>query len=154
MHAVPACYRTGSGDLNLKADPFPSALIYQSIPTLESVGRHCAEILPISSSVSDLLNTYVSSRLSSADSSTTAEELYYEELMGLISYKKAFENTSTSVAASQMRNALTALADTCKDPHEKEVSLPLWAARGPCMLTPPSFSILRWTTSSRSSGDT
>lgn len=41
----------------------------------------------------------------------------------LTDIEKAFENTSTSVAASQMRNALTALADTCKDPHEKEVSL-------------------------------
>jgi hypothetical protein len=34
---------------------------------------------------------------------------------------QAFENTSTSVAASQMRNALTALADTCTDPNQKEV---------------------------------
>ena len=33
---------------------------------------------------------------------------------------KAFENTSTSVAAGQMRNALTALADTCKDEETKE----------------------------------
>ena len=32
---------------------------------------------------------------------------------------KAFENTSTSVAAGQMRNALNALADTCKDPEDK-----------------------------------
>ncbi|CAF9913056.1 MAG: UTP-glucose-1-phosphate uridylyltransferase [Heterodermia speciosa] len=31
----------------------------------------------------------------------------------------AFENTSTSVAAGQMRNALNALADTCQDPEEK-----------------------------------
>ena len=33
---------------------------------------------------------------------------------------KAFENTSTSVAAGQMRNALNALVDTCKDEEEKE----------------------------------
>ncbi|KAI4145206.1 MAG: hypothetical protein L6R39_003903 [Caloplaca ligustica] len=33
---------------------------------------------------------------------------------------QAFENTSTSVAASQMRNALNALTDTVKDPQEKE----------------------------------
>ncbi|EOD48457.1 putative utp-glucose-1-phosphate uridylyltransferase protein [Neofusicoccum parvum] len=32
----------------------------------------------------------------------------------------AFENTSTSVAASQMRNALNQLADTVKDPAEKQ----------------------------------
>lgn len=42
---------------------------------------------------------------------------------------KAFENTSTSVAASQMRNSLNALADTVKDPAEKQVrpSLPLYS---------------------------
>jgi UTP--glucose-1-phosphate uridylyltransferase len=34
---------------------------------------------------------------------------------------EAFENTSTSVAASQMRNALNQLADTVKDPEEKKV---------------------------------
>ena len=34
---------------------------------------------------------------------------------------QAFENTSTSVAASQMRNALTSLADTVKDPEVKKV---------------------------------
>jgi len=32
----------------------------------------------------------------------------------------AFENTSTNVAASQMRNALNNLADTVKDPQEKK----------------------------------
>ena len=36
-------------------------------------------------------------------------------------HRQAFENTSTSVAASQMRNALNALADTVKDPNEKKV---------------------------------
>jgi UTP--glucose-1-phosphate uridylyltransferase len=39
---------------------------------------------------------------------------------------KAFENASTNVAAAQMRNALTELAETVKDPDEKKViqSLP------------------------------
>jgi len=36
----------------------------------------------------------------------------------------AFENTSTNVAASQMRNALNQLADTVKDTKEKQVWLP------------------------------
>jgi hypothetical protein len=40
---------------------------------------------------------------------------------------KAFENTSTSVAASQMRNALNNLADTVEDPAEKKV----------CVFEPP-----------------
>ena len=43
------------------------------------------------------------------------------ELAKLISHDQAFENTSTSVAASQMRNALNNLADTVQDPQEKKV---------------------------------
>lgn len=39
----------------------------------------------------------------------------------LTSNHQAFENTSTSVAASQMRNALNSLADTVSDPEEKKV---------------------------------
>jgi UTP--glucose-1-phosphate uridylyltransferase len=38
----------------------------------------------------------------------------------LTSPRKAFEHASTNVAASQMRNALNALADTVKDPNEKK----------------------------------
>ncbi|POS71796.1 UTP-glucose-1-phosphate uridylyltransferase [Diaporthe helianthi] len=34
----------------------------------------------------------------------------------------AFENTSTNIAAAQMRNALTSLSETVKDPEEKKVS--------------------------------
>lgn len=36
---------------------------------------------------------------------------------------QAFENTSTNVAAAQMRNALTNLTETIEDPKEKKVSL-------------------------------
>jgi hypothetical protein len=43
----------------------------------------------------------------------------------LTSMTKAFENTSTSVAASQMRNVLNNLADTVADPEEKKVYLNL-----------------------------
>lgn len=39
-----------------------------------------------------------------------------------IDANQAFENTQTSVAASQMRNALNSLADTVKDAGEKQVS--------------------------------
>lgn len=35
---------------------------------------------------------------------------------------KAFDNTATSVAASQMRNALNKLSDTVEDPATKKVS--------------------------------
>jgi UTP--glucose-1-phosphate uridylyltransferase len=39
----------------------------------------------------------------------------------LTNVQKAFENTSTSVAASQMRNALNNLADTVTDVEEKKL---------------------------------
>lgn len=49
---------------------------------------------------------------------------------------QAFENTSTSVAASQMRNALNGLSDTVKDPAEKQVSaLQFYAQVRKCALT-------------------
>lgn len=41
-------------------------------------------------------------------------------LTSMASRKQAFENTSTSVAAGQMRNALNNLADSCTDPEEKK----------------------------------
>lgn len=47
-----------------------------------------------------------------------------QTLADLISLEQAFENTSTNVAASQMRNALNKLVDTVKDPKEKQVTLP------------------------------
>lgn len=37
---------------------------------------------------------------------------------------QAFENTSTNVAAAQMRNALTNLAETVEDPNDKKVCTP------------------------------
>jgi len=39
-----------------------------------------------------------------------------------LTHDQAFENTSTNVAASQMRNALNKLADTVTNPEEKKVS--------------------------------
>ena len=48
---------------------------------------------------------------------------------------QAFENTSTNVAASQMRNALNKLADTVTDPAEKKVS------RNP--FAPPPIPVFR-----------
>jgi hypothetical protein len=128
MHAVPACRRPGSGDLHLEIDHFPTTLKYRPIPTIESVGPHCAEVPFNKSSLADLLKSHGTAESSSSGSISTAEVLFCEELMELTNHEKAFENTSTSVAASQMRNALTALADTCKDPHQKEVSLLYGAA--------------------------
>lgn len=45
------------------------------------------------------------------------------ELIGMDDDQQ-FENTSTSVAASQMRNSLNSLADTVTDPAEKKVISP------------------------------
>lgn len=115
MHAVPASRRPGSGDLRLQLDPFPEAFKFQPIPNPQSVARHYTEAFPTPSSPSDPLFLHDRASTSSAGSSTRTVEL--------TGCEKAFENTSTSVAASQMRNALTALADTCKDPHQREVSL-------------------------------
>ncbi|KAG4220423.1 hypothetical protein PC116_g31098, partial [Phytophthora cactorum] len=39
----------------------------------------------------------------------------------LLTNGKAFENASTNVAAAQMRNALTELAETVKDPEQKKL---------------------------------
>ena len=76
------------------------------------------------------------------------------ELPKLTGVSQAFENTSTSIAAAQMRNALTGLSESCKDPKEKKVrqtGSPELAAKLTRVL---SSSRRRWTTSSLSSGDT
>lgn len=39
---------------------------------------------------------------------------------------QAFDNTATSVAASQMRNALNRLAETVQDPATKKVFLEIY----------------------------
>jgi hypothetical protein len=126
MHAVPASRRRGSGNLHLELEPFPAALKYQSIPAWEIVVQDHAEELATTPS-QDITVPKIPARhparMASAFASSSSEDTSDEELMMLTNIEKAFENTSTSVAASQMRNALTALADTCKDPHQKEVSL-------------------------------
>lgn len=68
---------------------------------------------------------------------------------------QAFENTSTSVAASQMRNALNNLCDSVEDPKEKQVSIiQEQEIKYTCLTLFCSDSRLRWTTSSLSSADT
>lgn len=44
------------------------------------------------------------------------------EYMANGTFLQAFENTSTNVAAAQMRNSLTNLAETVKDPEQKKAS--------------------------------
>ncbi|KAL8888796.1 MAG: hypothetical protein Q9205_001750 [Flavoplaca limonia] len=57
---------------------------------------------------------------SSAMSNGDADGAFQQKHHGKSQSHMAFENTSTSVAAGQMRNALNALTDTVKDPQEKE----------------------------------
>jgi UTP--glucose-1-phosphate uridylyltransferase len=57
-------------------------------------------------------------------SPSSSDEPNLKSIAMLMNAEKAFENTSTSVAASQMRNALNNLADTCEDAEQKKVCLP------------------------------
>lgn len=126
IHAVPASRKRGSGNLHLEVDPFPEALKFQSIRSREAIVQDRAEALATTSFPSPEIPARHPARIASAVANSLSEDTSdEEELMMLTNLEKAFENTSTSVAASQMRNALTALADTCKDPHQKEVSLRL-----------------------------
>ncbi|CEI64182.1 unnamed protein product [Fusarium venenatum] len=52
----------------------------------------------------------------------TGDEQGNERRHGKTRSHMAFENTSTNVAAAQMRNALTNLAETVKDPEQKKAS--------------------------------
>jgi hypothetical protein len=64
---------------------------------------------------------------------------------------QAFENTSTNVAAAQMRNALTNLAETVEDPDQKKVRFRLvlhGISDHALTCLRPSCLKLRWTTSS------
>jgi hypothetical protein len=65
-------------------------------------------------SASDLDAQFKSAKFTSLESPLKVRRLTNES-------QKAFENTSTSVAASQMRNALNNLADTVADPEEKKL---------------------------------
>ena len=124
IHAVPVSRRPGSGDLHLEIDPFPSNLIFKPLPGQELLDLDVAEesITPPRPPLRPPPPPPKLTTMPSAHSTASiAKPGGLEECAKLISEDKAFENTSTSVAASQMRNALTALADTCKDPEEREV---------------------------------
>lgn len=83
-----------------------------------------------------------------------SEQSETSNVLTKVSSNQAFENTSTSVAASQMRNALNNLCDSVEDPSEKKVSNTerewkqlSWSDNL------SSVSRLRWTTSSLFSAD-
>lgn len=73
----------------------------------------------------------------------------------LTMFPQAFENTSTNIAAAQMRNSLTALAETVKDPQQKKACYAMRAhTEVVCSDGPVSFSRPRWTISLPSSAAT
>ncbi|KPI42719.1 putative UTP--glucose-1-phosphate uridylyltransferase [Cyphellophora attinorum] len=58
--------------------------------------------------------------MGSLDPTATSEAVIMHHPLTKVSTHQAFENTSTNVAASQMRNALNNLAESCNDPAEKK----------------------------------
>ncbi|KAL1842277.1 hypothetical protein VTJ49DRAFT_5662 [Mycothermus thermophilus] len=67
--------------------------------------------------------TLIPSHLKSASNSSNLDEVEFAKRHhGKTRSHMAFENTSTNIAAAQMRNALTNLAETCKDPEQKKAS--------------------------------
>lgn len=119
IHAVPATVRPGSGELHIEVDPFPATFKFQPVQNTELPETPRAEPLPPPSPLNPIFSSAGS--VASVASHVPLCHCCYRAPTKLTFHKKAFENTSTSVAASQMRNALTALADTVKDPHQKEV---------------------------------
>lgn len=72
----------------------------------------------------------------------------------LTDFGKAFENTSTNIAAAQMRNSLTGLAESVADPEQKKVSRHLALRLHHVANRTLSSSKPRWTTSLPCSDDT
>lgn len=84
---------------------------------------------------------------------TKPSKLSFRDLaMLMASDEQAFENTSTSVAASQMRNALNNLADTVSDAEQKKVQSQIHPLAHRLALTVPSSLRPKWTTFLLSSG--
>ena len=116
MHVFPVFSDTGKSelhlDLNISLDGF-------TFHTFEALPLHLHPAFqPPTPLESPTL--FIMASESSAQPSPPLENSDGTAVSKLISHK-AFENTSTSVAASQMRNALNNLADTVADPEEKKV---------------------------------
>lgn len=149
-------------------DPIADHPAFNTPPTIEEYLEHPSAILRGSSpdffdaeeelnAVLQRLNLPTIPRqafaMHSEPSSPVPKEATLPDLAKLIIAEKAFENTSTSVAASQMRNALNNLADTVEDPTEKKVSRTNLRLESVYLMA-GSSSRLRWTISSLSSEDT
>lgn len=150
MHVSPVSTETGKSELHLDVNPFPKGFAFH---LLQPPAPHLHPALHSSIPPETTALPTMASASSSALPSPAIENPDGCELAKLICADKAFENTSTSVAASQMRNALNNLADTVTDPEQKKVRF-AHDSLHESKLIYPSSSRLRWTTSSRFSADT
>ena len=119
IHAVPVSCDSGNHELHLDLPTSSKGFTFRAFKP-PPLYLHPA-FQPSTSTEPPSLPTMASE--SSSPPTPPPEKVDGAALSKLISHDKAFENTSTSVAASQMRNALNNLADTVTDPEEKKVSL-------------------------------
>ena len=149
IHAVPVSCDSGNHELHHDLPTRSKTFVFQALkpppPHLHPAFLHPAITEPPSLPIMGTDSSPPTPPPENADGVTLSK---------LISHDKAFENTSTSVAASQMRNALNNLADTVTDPEEKKVSFAPYFSSAMAKLISYSSSRLRWTTSSPFSADT
>jgi hypothetical protein len=118
IHSFPVSSDMGKGELHLDVSPFPEGLTFHFLKT-PPLHLHPACQLATPSQISAFSNMGSISPTTLSPQPLKHPDIC--ELAKLICHDKAFENTSTSVAASQMRNALNNLADSVSDPEEKKV---------------------------------
>lgn len=131
--------RRGSYELHIRCDDLPPTISFSPI-IRPDINLHPAfrrsrregfyggyVLAPVDMDTIDSSMPSLPARLADGESSPdlaatdVSSNPTLQDVAKLISNDQAFENTSTSVAASQMRNALNNLADTVTDPTEKKV---------------------------------
>lgn len=119
--------RPGKNLLHLESKALPRSLGFTSaIPSEPPLTQHPAFCPSLTMAASNLSTGTSAPSLNHTEYDVPTplpipEHPTLREIAKLIDHDQAFENTSTSVAASQMRNALNNLADTVEDPTEKKV---------------------------------
>jgi hypothetical protein len=98
--------------------PTPPRPLLEQHPAFQSQAKMDSPIPASPDASQDPFDASASARLTPLP---VPAEPTLRDIAKLIDHDQAFENTSTSVAASQMRNALNNLADTVQDPDEKKV---------------------------------
>ncbi|TVY58121.1 putative UTP--glucose-1-phosphate uridylyltransferase [Lachnellula cervina] len=119
--------RPGKNLLHLESKALPRSLGFTSaIPSEPPLTQHPAFCPSLTMAASNLSTGTSAPSLNHTEYDVPTplpipEHPTLREIAKLIDHDQAFENTSTSVAASQMRNALNNLADTVEDPTEKKL---------------------------------